>query len=110
MCDSGRERDLSVMEAAGLKLPKIEVLLVEDHAIFREQLVELINRQPDMEVCGQADNAGEALRLAEASNPTVVVVDITLKGRSGLELLKDLKAQGLAVPALVLSMHDELLN
>jgi DNA-binding NarL/FixJ family response regulator len=97
------------MESAGLKVPRIQVLLVEDHAIFREQLMELINRQRDMAVCGQADNVGEALRLAEASNPTVLVVDITLKGRSGLELLKDLKTQGLAVPALVLSMHDELL-
>ena len=94
---------------ASPKPDKIDVLLVEDHAIFREQLAELINRQPDMAVCGQTDNAGQALQLIQAAEPDLVVVDITLVGRSGLELLKDLKAQGATVPALVLSMHDELL-
>ena len=89
--------------------PAIRVFLVEDHAIFREQLVELIKRQPDMAVCGEADNAADALRLAQATKANVLVVDITLKGRSGLELLKDLKAHGINIPALVLTMHDELL-
>ena len=88
---------------------KTRVVLVEDHAIFREQLTELINRQPDMAVCGEADNVAEALQQVESTHPDIVVVDITLKGRSGLDLLKDLKAHNLAVPALVLSMHDELL-
>src|SRR4051812_21868487 len=97
------------MDASDLTENKLRILLVEDHAIFREQLVELISRQPDMSVAGQADNANDAMRLAQAVNPNVVVVDITLKGRSGLELLKDFKAQGVNAPALVLSMHDELL-
>ena len=97
------------MEQSGLSDEKLRVLLVEDHAIFREQLLELINRQPDMTMAGQADNVAEALQLTQTVRPDVVVIDITLKGRSGLELLKDFKAQGVSVPALVLSMHDELL-
>jgi DNA-binding NarL/FixJ family response regulator len=87
----------------------ITVLLVEDHAIFREQLSELINRQPDMKVCGQTDRAAEALQMIESKGPSIALVDITLKGPGGLELLKDIKARDLRVPALVLSMHDELL-
>jgi len=87
----------------------ITVMLVEDHAIFREQLSELINRQPDMKVCGQTDRAADALQMIETEQPSIVLVDITLKGPGGLELLKDIKARDLRVPALVLSMHDELL-
>ena len=97
------------MEPSELDEEKLRVLLVEDHAIFREQVVDLINRQPDMTLVGQADNAAAALQLTQTVRPDVIVVDITLKGRSGLELLKDFKAQGVTVPALVLSMHDELL-
>jgi len=88
---------------------KVRVLLVEDHAIFREQLAQLINREADMLVCGEADNVADAFQLTETARPDILIVDITLKGRSGLDLLKDLKAQGSLVPALVLSMHDELL-
>jgi DNA-binding NarL/FixJ family response regulator len=88
---------------------KTRVVLVEDHAVFREQLTELINRQPDMVVCGQADNVAEALHQIETAGPDIVVVDIGLKDRSGLDLLKDLKVRDIKVPALVLSMHDELL-
>ena len=94
---------------SGLGEKKLRVLLVEDHAIFREQLVELINRQSDLTIVGQADNATDALQLTQTVTPDILVVDITLKGRSGLELLKDFKAQGVTIPALVLSMHDELL-
>ncbi|MFL6513594.1 MAG: response regulator [Chthoniobacterales bacterium] len=85
------------------------VLLVEDHAIFREQLSELIKRQPDMAICGETDTAAEALEMIESKCPSIVLIDITLKGRGGLELLKDIKARDLRVPSLVLSMHDELL-
>lgn len=85
------------------------VLLVEDHPLFREQLAHLINKEPDMVVSGQVDNIGDALTSIEAEPPDVVIVDLTLKGPSGLELIKDLKARELTVPVLVLSMHDELL-
>lgn len=77
--------------------------------MFREQLVRLINKQNDMRVCGEADNIRDAFALIKQAKPSIALVDITLKGSSGLELLKDLRAQGVTVPALVLSMHDESL-
>jgi len=88
---------------------KFGVLLVEDHPMFREQLAQLINKEPDMCVCGEADNIRDAFELLQSVSADIVIVDLTLKGPSGLELLKDLKAQQIDVPVLVLSMHDELL-
>ncbi|PYL07543.1 MAG: DNA-binding response regulator [Verrucomicrobia bacterium] len=88
---------------------KFRVILVEDHPMFREQLAHLIAKETDMSVCGEADNARDALDLLESKHADIVIVDLTLKGTSGLELLKDLKARGIRVPVLVLSMHDELL-
>jgi DNA-binding NarL/FixJ family response regulator len=88
---------------------KFSVLLVEDHPIFREQLRQLINKEPDMCVCGEADDRQEALELLESVPADIMIVDLTLKGSNGLELIKDLKARKIEVPVLVLSMHDELL-
>lgn len=88
---------------------EISVVIVEDHRMFREQLVRLINKTDGMKVCGEADNIRDAFALIQQLRPSIAIVDITLKGSSGLELLKDLRAQGVAVPALVLSMHDESL-
>src|SRR5438132_8059457 len=88
---------------------KYRVVLVEDHPLFREQLAQLINKEPDMAVTGEADNIGDALRLLESKPTDIVIVDLTLKGPSGLELIKDLKARRIDIPVLVLSMHDELL-
>jgi len=97
------------MKGAEQPPSKIRVVLVEDHPMFREQLAHLIARQPDMCVCGEADNIFDALQLLESQPADIVVVDLTLKGSNGLELLKDLKARAIKVPVLVLSMHDELL-
>ena len=77
--------------------------------MFREQLVRLINEVDDMRVCGEADNIRDGFALIKQARPSIAIVDITLEGSSGLELLKDLRAHGIAVPALVLSMHDESL-
>ena len=88
---------------------KFGVLLVEDHPMFREQLAQLIGKEADMRVCGEADNNQDALQLLQSNPADIVVLDLSLKGPSGLELLKDLKARGFSVPVLVLSMHDELL-
>ena len=87
------------------------VLIVNDHRIFREALSELLKNKSEMRVVGQADNARDALQFLTRAQQQVgiVLVDITLKGRSGLELIKDMKAHGINIPALVLSMHDELL-
>jgi DNA-binding NarL/FixJ family response regulator len=82
-------------------------MLVEDHPMFREHVAQLINRDLDMAVCGEADNIRDAMRIICETKPDIAIVDITLKGSSGLELLKDLKAQGIELNILVLSMHDE---
>jgi DNA-binding NarL/FixJ family response regulator len=87
----------------------ISVVIVEDHRMFREQLVRLINKADGMKVCGEADNIRDGFALIKQLRPSIAIIDITLRGSSGLELLKDLRAQGVAVPALVLSMHDESL-
>jgi len=88
---------------------KTKVLLVEDHAMFRERLAHLIGEDFGMSICGETDNIVEALEIARTAKPDLALVDITLKGSSGLEFLKDLKAQEISLPVLVLSMHEEIL-
>jgi DNA-binding NarL/FixJ family response regulator len=88
---------------------KTKVVIVEDHPLFRERLALLINKELDMLVCGEADNIRQAMEIIQSTQPHAAVVDITLKGSSGLELIKDLKAQSIDLPVLVLSMHDESL-
>jgi DNA-binding NarL/FixJ family response regulator len=88
---------------------KQRVVIVDDHPMFRERLSQLINLELDMQVCGEADNAQEGIRLIRGTSPNLAIVDITLKGSSGLELVKSIKALSIIVPVLVLSMHDESL-
>ncbi|MFN7563422.1 MAG: response regulator [Prosthecobacter sp.] len=84
------------------------VLIVEDHPMFREHLIQLITRELGVVVCGEADNNRDAMAMLEKEKPDIAIVDLTLRGgSSGLELLKDIKALGLEVQVLVLSMHDE---
>jgi DNA-binding NarL/FixJ family response regulator len=85
------------------------LLIVDDHPMLRAGLVELINSQPDMEVCGEAANGGEALGEIQKCHPELVVTDITMPGRSGVEFLKDAHAINPDLPVLILSMHDEML-
>ncbi len=75
--------------------------------MFRERLASIISKRGDMRVCGEADNVHDALELAETLRPNIAIVDITLRGSNGLDFLKDLKARGIDLPVLVLSMHDE---
>ena len=88
---------------------KTKVLLVDDHPLVREWLTNLINEEADFEVCGQAGDARAALELIGTLSPRIAVVDISLDGGSGLELIKDIKAQYPKTDAIVLSMHDEAL-
>lgn len=81
--------------------------MIEDHRMFREQLAHLINKADDMNVCGQTDNIRDGLALIKQTQPSIAIIDVTLRGSSGLELLKDLRAHAIDVPALILSMHDE---
>jgi len=89
--------------------PKTKILLVDDHPLVREWLTNLINEEPDFEVCGKVGNTREALGLIGTLLPRVVVVDISLEESSGLELIKDVKAIHPQVDMIVLSMHDEML-
>ena len=89
--------------------PKIKIFLVDDHPLVREWLTNLIRQQPDLAVCGEADDAPHALREIAAAKPDVAIVDISLKQGSGIELIKDLKALDPNLAVLVLSMHDEQL-
>jgi DNA-binding NarL/FixJ family response regulator len=88
---------------------KAQVIVVDDHPLFRDQLRQLINNEPDLEVCGEADTAEKALEIIRAVPPNLAIVDITLKLSSGLELIKGIKALAVGLPVLVLSMHDESL-
>jgi DNA-binding NarL/FixJ family response regulator len=88
---------------------KIKILLVDDHPLVREWLTNLLNQQPDFQVCGETGTAPEALQQAGVLKPDITIVDITLADGSGLELIKSLKASHPAVAVLVLSMHDEML-
>ncbi len=88
---------------------KTKIIIVDDHPIIRQGLAELINNEPDLIVCGQAEDAHEALVKIKESEPDMVIVDISLKETSGMELIKDIKVQYPNLPVLVLSMHDEAL-
>jgi DNA-binding NarL/FixJ family response regulator len=88
---------------------KNKVLLVDDHPLVREWLADLINLESDLEVCGQAGSVREAMRLVERTLPAIAIVDISLDGGSGLELIKDIRATHPQVVTIILSMHDEML-
>jgi len=77
--------------------------------LVREWLANLINQQSDLEVCGEADSAPKALHMIGVANPEVAIVDISMEGGSGLELIKNIKASHPGVRVIVLSMHDEAL-
>jgi DNA-binding NarL/FixJ family response regulator len=85
------------------------VFIVDDHPLVREWLTNLINQQTDLTVCGEAENAPQALRAISEVKPAVAIIDLSLKDSSGLELIKDLKQLEPAVKVLALSMHDESL-
>ena len=83
------------------------ILIVEDHPLMREGIAKWIDHDPELEVCGEAGTAHEGLHAAEKLKPDLVLCDITLAGRSGLELVKDLRAVSPQTPVVMLSMHDE---
>jgi DNA-binding NarL/FixJ family response regulator len=86
---------------------KAKVFIVDDHAIVRQGLAELINDQTDLMACGEADNPPEAIKQIAEAKPDVAVVDITLKGGDGIELCRQLHEHWPKLAILVLSMHDE---
>jgi DNA-binding NarL/FixJ family response regulator len=88
---------------------KSRVFIVDDHTMFREGLRQLIERESTMTVCGDAPDAAEAMNGIRTSKPDVVIVDISLAGASGLELIKEIKTEFEELPVLVVSMHEESL-
>src|ERR1022692_2186164 len=85
------------------------ILIVDDHPLMREGLRGTINREPDMMVCGEAESAHQALAAIPKLAPDLALVDVSLPGKSGLELVKDLGALHLPLKILAISMHDESL-
>jgi len=83
------------------------VLIVDDHPMIRAGLAQLLSAQPDLEVCGECEEAGGVLPFIETHRPDLVVVDISLENSSGLTLIRDIKKKFKAQKMLVYSMHDE---
>ncbi|MDR3700275.1 MAG: response regulator transcription factor [Candidatus Sulfopaludibacter sp.] len=88
---------------------KATVLLVDDHPIVRQGLTQLINQEPDLAVCGHAEDAASAFHAIAVHRPDIVVLDISLNGPDGLTVLKEMRMNDPVLPVLVLSMHDESL-
>jgi DNA-binding NarL/FixJ family response regulator len=85
----------------------VNILLVDDHPIVRQGLARVLMREPDLHVCGEAEDEAAALRLVAELLPQLVIVDLSLKSGDGIALIKTLRASHPAIPVLVLSMHDE---
>ena len=97
---------------AGASRPaaRYRVFVVDDHPMLRAGLRELINKQPDLEVCGEAGNTSDALSEIARCRPDVLVTDLSMPGRSGAELIKDALALQPRLSILVVSMHDERIH
>ena len=86
------------------------IVIVDDHPLFRKGLVELIHSEKNhFAVCGEAGNAAEAMEVIRRLNPELAIVDLSLPGANGIELIKNVRAEFPRLPILVLSMHDESL-
>ena len=102
-------KDLRSTATRSLNDPRArrQVLVVDDHPIVRQGLAMLINREPDLMVCGEAEDAPSATQAIVSLRPDLVILDISLGGPDGLELLKQIRTRNTDLPVLVLSMHDE---
>src|SRR5271165_5616812 len=86
---------------------KKRIFIVDDHPIVREGLSLMMNREPDLMVCGEAEEAASALQGITATRPDFLIIDISLNGPDGLDLLKSIRIRFPHIPVLILSMHDE---
>jgi len=86
------------------------ILLVDDHPMVRERLTEAILREPDLTVCGEAEDRFQAMEKIAATRPDLAIVDLTLKRSHGMELIKDIRSRHPDLAVLVVSMHDEMLH
>src|SRR5437867_4878632 len=90
------------------RLQPKKIFVVDDHPIVRQGLAKLLSDEADLVICGEAENAREGLLAIGKLKPDLAIVDISLIGKTGLELIKDIRAQYPQLPVLVMSMHDEL--
>jgi DNA-binding NarL/FixJ family response regulator len=97
------------MKEPANKKRKTRILIVDDHPIVREHLGQLIQQQHDLAKCGEADDLASGIAAVRKLRPDLVIMDISLKGAYGMDLIKDIKEEFPKLPVLVLSMHDELL-
>ena len=88
---------------------RARILIVDDHPMVRERLTEIINRECDLIVCGEAEDRHQAIEAIKTCPPELVIVDLTLKNSDGLELIKDIRSRWPKLAVLVVSMHDESL-
>ena len=95
--------------AATRNRSKKRVLIVDDQPVMRQGLAQVIDHEPDLVVCGEADTASQALNSIAARKPDLVLADIALPDKSGIELIKDIQVYHPDLPVLVFSMHDESL-
>jgi DNA-binding NarL/FixJ family response regulator len=86
---------------------KSRVLLIDDHPIVRQGLALLIDRETDLSVCGEAEGSQTAFHAVATFHPDIVVLDISLSGPDGLDVLKEIRMKAQSLPVLILSMHDE---
>jgi DNA-binding NarL/FixJ family response regulator len=86
---------------------KKRLMIIDDHPVFRAGMKALANAEPDLCICAEAHDAAHALQIIEAAKPDLLLVDMNLPGKNGLELLKDVRALYPKLPVMVLSMHDE---
>jgi DNA-binding NarL/FixJ family response regulator len=91
------------------KSAEIRILLVDDHPIVRRGLAQFLQQTPDIRVCGEADDASKTLEAIKQTSPDLVIVDLSLEGVSGLDLIEEINSLHPKLPMLVLSMHDETL-
>jgi len=90
-----------------INIRKRTVFIVDDHPLLRQGLALMINRENDLTVCGEAEEAQTAMHAISQRQPDIMIVDISLNGPDGLDLLKNIRSSYPALPVLILSMHDE---
>lgn len=102
-----RKKEMKTLTKPAPTKTRKRILIVDDHPITRHGLRELLKQEPDLIVCGEEESAAGALAVVKAAQPDLVLADLTLVGKSGLEFIKDLRALHPGIQVLAVSMHDE---
>src|SRR5437762_979449 len=89
--------------------PKAKIVVIDDHPVLRDGLMQLLGSQPDLECTGTAENTTDAKRLVAQSGPDLMILDLRLKGGDTLDLIKSLRVEHPQLKVLVLSQYDEML-